>query len=95
MPRIGRLAFLAVALFAATVALAGCTKQLKVDDAENKIRDQLNKQGQQIRTVDCPDDIEATKGTTATCTVTATDGRTGKGTLTVVSDDADFTFTLR
>ncbi len=54
------------------LALGGCTETLDIENAERTIgEDYAGKvQGAEVRSVDCPDDVSADIGTTATCTMT-------------------------
>jgi hypothetical protein len=68
---------LAAAVAAAIVALTGCgfNKQIDTDRAEAEIKRDLSAQtGAPLRTVRCPDEIDAKTGARFSCTAVASDG---------------------
>ena len=78
----------------AVLGLVGCgSKTLDVDDAEQKIAAELERQvGQRPKAVDCPSDIEAKEGNTERCTITAPNGEKIGLTLTTTDDEGNFRF---
>jgi ABC-type glycerol-3-phosphate transport system substrate-binding protein len=85
-----RAALLAASLLAAT-ALGACSteKTLDTDKAEKEITKGYEQQvkGAKVKGTSCPDDVKAKKGVKATCTLTLTNGNSGKVTVHVLSDD--------
>lgn len=65
-----------VALLAATMVVAGCgTETLDQADLEGELRTQLGESaGAEPESVSCPDDIEASTGTSFSCTLVAPNG---------------------
>ncbi|MBA2505581.1 MAG: DUF4333 domain-containing protein [Thermoleophilaceae bacterium] len=77
----------------AALALAGCASTLDSADAEKQISSSLEKQTRQKpKKVDCPEDIDAKKGTKFDCTVTAQDGSTIRVNAATTDDDGKFTY---
>lgn len=75
------------------LALAGCAKTLDSTDAEKQISSSLEKQTQQKpKKVDCPDDIDAKKGSKFNCTVTADDNTTVTVNAVTTDDDGKFSY---
>jgi hypothetical protein len=84
------------AVVSAAAGLAACGKTtIDTGSAERSISDNIKKQlGQQPKAVKCPSEIEAKKGGTFTCTVTAADG--SKATIKAVQtdDNGHFNFSI-
>jgi len=78
----------------AAALAAGCgTTTLNTDEAEKQIAAGIEKQtGVKLRKVDCPSDVEAKKGKTFHCTLTAPNGSTVGLTAVQTSDDGRFTY---
>ncbi len=82
---------LAVPVLAA-IALAGCAKSIDTDKAETFITKNVKTQiGADVKSVKCPSGLTAKKGGTFTCTVTGTDGTTGKAKVTEKDDQGNVT----
>jgi hypothetical protein len=78
----------------AVLLLAACGKEV-VDtaDAEQRIRDSVASQVKaDVRSVSCPDDVEAKKGDTFTCTATGGDGTKGPVKVLQQDDKGNVTF---
>ena len=74
----------------AAVALSGCAKEIDDKKAESFIAKQVRNQvGSQVASVACPSGLTAKKGETFECTVTGTDGSTGKTTVTEKDDQGN------
>lgn len=87
---------LAAALPWAAAAAAGCgTTTLDTNGAEKQIAAGIEKQtGVKLRKVECPSDIEAKKGKTFHCTLTAPNGQKIGLTAVQTSDDGRFRYTV-
>lgn len=57
-----------------TVGLAGCSQSVPGDDLEAQVEDLAARQGFDVDTVDCPDDLPAKVDANVGCTVTTADG---------------------
>jgi uncharacterized lipoprotein len=83
--------WLAAVLAASVVlVLAGCQQVDRVDtgEAEQDIKRGLSaRTGAKLRSVDCPDDVEARKGDVFTCTAIASDGSKVRVKVTQVDDE--------
>ena len=81
-------------LACAAVLAAGCgTKTINSEEAEKKVRAELAEQlGASVKSVDCPDDVEAKKGDKFSCTAKGADGTTAKISMTQTTDSGDFHF---
>jgi Domain of unknown function (DUF4333) len=67
----------AAVVAAVAITLAGCNlkKQVDTDRAEAEIKRDLTAQiGEPLRTVRCPDEVDAEKGSKFSCTAVASDG---------------------
>jgi hypothetical protein len=67
----------AIAIAAAIAALSGCSlkKQIDTGRAEAEIKRDLSAQtGAPLRSVRCPDEVDAKKGARFSCTAVASDG---------------------
>jgi Domain of unknown function (DUF4333) len=81
-------------LLVASVAVTGCSKTIDAKKGEKFITKQVEGRiGIQVKTVKCPSGLTAKKGATFDCTVTATDGSTGKAQVT--EKDAKGNVTVR
>ncbi len=74
--------------------LAGCsvgTTTIDPDKAEKEITKGFEQQvpGSEVKSLKCPDDIEAKKGETAKCDITLADGKKGTINVRVLNDDGD------
>jgi hypothetical protein len=81
---------------AAAVGLAACGKTtIDTGSAERSISENIQKQlGQKPKSVKCPSEIEAKKGGTFTCTVTAADGSKATIKATQTDDNGHFNFSI-
>jgi len=69
------------------VVLAGCTRTIDSDKAEQTISlGTAQRTGSKVTSVDCPSDQTAKKGNTFTCRVVAADGTRGQVLSTVTAD---------
>ena len=85
------LALLAVAM--AAFAAAGCGETV-IDSAktEEQLESELKKQqGVEVKSADCPSDVEVKADTTFVCTLTLAGGETQRATLQIRNEDADLT----
>jgi hypothetical protein len=74
----------------AALALSGCSKSIDSDKAEKFIAKSVGSQvGAKVKSVSCPTGLTAKKGETFECTVTGTDGTTGKTTVTEKDDQGN------
>ncbi len=72
------------------LAAAGCgTKTLDQGDEVDLVNKQLSSQNLKARSVECPDDVEATEGDTFKCDVTLTNGKTGAYTIKITKVSGD------
>jgi Domain of unknown function (DUF4333) len=80
----------------AAAGLAACGKTtIDTSSAENSISENIQKQlGQKPKSVKCPSEIEAKKGGTFTCTVTAADGSKATIKATQTDDNGHFNFSI-
>ena len=70
-----------------SVVLAGCTRTIDSDKAEQTISvGTAQRTGSKVTSVDCPSDQTAKKGNTFTCRVVAADGTRGQVLATVTAD---------
>jgi hypothetical protein len=72
--------------------LTGCTKTIDNSGAEKLIRNSINSAGNvKVQSVSCPSDVTAKAGGSFDCklSVTAPDGSTHSGTVTVHMDDSN------
>ncbi len=84
-----------VALPAAVLALAGCTKTIKESDVESKIQQNLAGQlkGTKV-SVDCPGGKDAKKGERFTCTAQV-GGKPAAVDVRLLDDEGKFSFSVR
>lgn len=76
-------------LFVAPI-LAGCSKGIDTDKAEGFIKKTVSQQvGAKVEAVKCPGGLTAKKGETFTCTVTGTDGSSGRMLVTEKDDQGN------
>jgi hypothetical protein len=80
---LGRSALLSAAVLVA-VPLAGCAKTLDTAPIETQLKDKIGAQTP-VKSVSCPDDVDAKKGDTFDCTLTAGGGK--QYTLKVLQTD--------
>jgi hypothetical protein len=83
-------ATVAIAAVVAMIALGGCdlNKEIDTDRAEAEIKRDLSAQtGAQLRSVRCPDEVEAKKGERFRCTAVAEDGSRIPIRVTQTDDD--------
>lgn len=70
--------------------LAGCSKQIDDKKAEKFISSSVAQQvGADVKSVSCPSGLTAKKGATFECTVTGSDGTSGKTTVTEKDDQGN------
>ncbi|MFN8161028.1 MAG: DUF4333 domain-containing protein [Solirubrobacterales bacterium] len=87
-------AAIALAAPALALALAACGGTV-IDDAkaEDAIRDDIETNlGVEVRSVECPSDVEVEPGTTFECAVVAKGGGRATATLRILDSDADVRF---
>jgi hypothetical protein len=73
---------------AAALLLSGCAKTIDDASAERSIAKSVREQvGAKVRSVACPSDVSPKVGGRFDCTVTGTDGTTGKATVTQKDDN--------
>ena len=84
-----RTLFLPVVLLAAGVALTGCSERVDTGKAEKEIKAGYEKQvpTAKVRSVDCPDEIDAKKGTKASCDMALVNGVLLDVSLEVIEPD--------
>jgi len=90
----GRRPLLALPPLAFALVLAGCGG-LDSGKIEEEISEEIEERSQgqvKVRSVDCPDDVEAKKGDRFTCRVTAENGRSTRVVVVQTSDDGDVRF---
>jgi hypothetical protein len=73
---------------------AGCSSTLDSGSAEKSISGVFAKSGHPAKSVDCPDDIDAKKGTTFDCTITLSNGQTFKAHAVQTDDNGHFQVSL-
>ena len=74
----------------AAVVLTGCAKEIDDKKAESFIADSVREQvGARVASVSCPTGITAKKGGTFECTVTGSDGTSGKAKVTMKDDEGN------
>jgi len=77
----------------AATALGGCSfgSTIDSDKAEKEITKGFEQQvpGSEVKSLSCPDDVEAKKGETAKCVITLGDGKKGTINVRVLNDDGD------
>jgi hypothetical protein len=74
--------------------LVGCsvgTTTIDSDKAEKEITKGFEQQvpGSEVKSLSCPDDVEAKKGETAECDITLADGKKGTINVRVLNEDGD------
>lgn len=83
--------------------LVGCSASVSVGGgfdtkkAERKIGEgftRSNPKAPKVKSVSCPDDIEASKGTKADCKLTLVDGSSGTVHITMTDDNGGFDYSL-
>jgi len=83
---------LAAALF------AGCSvgSNIDSDKAEEEITKGFEQQvpGSEVKTLDCPDDVDAEKDQKATCDITLADGKKGTVNVRVLNEDGDIRWSV-
>jgi hypothetical protein len=88
-----RFAILALALTLPALVAAGCGETV-IDSTktEEQLESELKKQqGVEVKSADCPSDVEVKSGATFVCTLTLAGGKTQKATLQIRNEDADLT----
>jgi len=91
MSRIGRLPALA-ALAAVLLLAAGCGKTvIDLSKTEDQIQAEVEGQGRNVASVDCPSDVEVVPRDKFTCTVRLSGGGTLTATLLIRDEDANLT----
>ena len=76
-----------VSLVALAIVLAGCTRMIDSDKAEDTIKaGTAQRTGSKIKSVDCPSDQTAKTGNTFRCRVVAADGTSGDVVATITDD---------
>jgi uncharacterized protein DUF4333 len=84
---------LVVVLPATALAAVGCAKKIDTSKAERSIKAGLeSKQSGSISTVTCPDSVDIKKGSTFTCNVVGTNGKTAKITVLQTDNKGDVTY---
>lgn len=74
----------------AALAVSGCAKEIDAAKAEKFISKTVAAQvGAELKSVSCPSGLTAKKGETFECTVTGTDGTTGKTEVTEKDDQGN------
>ena len=77
----------------AATAVAGCSFGTTIDSdkAEKEITKGFEQQvpGSKVKTLSCPDDVDAKKDEKATCDIALSDGRKGTINLRVLNEDGD------
>jgi hypothetical protein len=88
---------MSAALSLTALGLVACgTTTIDSSSAEKSIADNIQKQiGQRPKAVSCPDDIEAKKGSTFNCKVTAANGKTATVKASQTDDNGHFNFTIQ
>ncbi len=77
-------------LVPAVLVFSGCSKSIDDEKAEGFIKKTVAQQvGAKVRSVKCPSGLTAKKGETFTCTVTGTDGSSGRMLVTEKDDQGN------
>ena len=76
------------------VAVGGCSigsTSIDSDKAEKEITKGFEQQvpGKKVKTLSCPDDVDAEKGTKTTCDIVLASGEKGTINVRVLNDDGD------
>jgi len=75
------------------LVIGGCSLGTTIDSdkAEDEITKGFEKQvpGAKVKTLSCPDDVDAKKNEKASCDITLSDGKKGKINLVVLNEDGD------
>jgi hypothetical protein len=82
-----------LALVLAALAVSGCGETV-IDSTktEEQLESELKKQqGVEVKSADCPSDVEVKSDTTFVCTLTLAGGETQRATLQIRNEDADLT----
>jgi len=80
---------------ALVLGIAACGN-VDTDKIEDEITKQVEEQAQgqvKVKSVKCPDDVKAEKGSRFTCTITAASGATTKAQVVQQDDDGNVRFT--
>jgi hypothetical protein len=84
-----------VVLASASVLIAGCGETV-LDSAklEDTVEQDLERStGRKVASVECPSDVEVTKGATFECTVSFAGGKRETANLKILNEDADVALT--
>ncbi len=95
MTAVGRAGTLAVLATASLLIAVGCGETV-IDSAktEDVVDQNLERAtGRKVTSVECPSNVEVTKGATFDCTVTFTGGKRETATLKILNEDADVAMT--
>jgi hypothetical protein len=84
-----------VAVLTLTLGFAACTKTLNTDSIEPQIEQAVEKRGIQVKSVECPGDVDAKKGDAFDCKVTTDSGRTSNVKVTQTNDEGNVLFDPR
>ena len=69
--------------------LSACSSTVSTDDLEAKVEELAAKEGVDVDSVDCPDELPAEVDKSVVCTVTQTDGKELDLDVTTTSVDGD------
>jgi len=79
------------ALALPVLLLMGCAEKIDTADLESKLEEQLPRStGLDVRSVDCPDDIEIEKGKKFECTAEAPNGSEVRVQVTLTNEEGGF-----
>ena len=95
MKAVGRVGSLGVLVAVCALAAAGCGETV-IDSAktEDAIEQNLERAtGRKVTSVECPSEVEVSKGTTFDCSVSFAGGKREVATLKILNDDADVALT--
>ncbi len=81
---------LTLLLAAAALGWTSCSKTINQDDIQEDIGRIAREAGVQVRSVECPDDIEFKKGDSFNCAVTAQNGKKAEIKAEQLDDDGKF-----
>jgi len=84
-----------VPLIVLGAVLAGCTSQLDTDKAEREIKKGIAEQtGVEVKSVECPDEVETEEGDTFECTAVAESGDEVSVKVTQTDDEGNVNWEL-
>jgi len=95
MRAVGRAGALAVLAVASVLIVVGCGETV-LDSAklEDTVEQDLERStDRKVTSVECPSDVEVTKGATFECTVSFAGGKRETATLKILNEDADVALT--